>query len=602
MKPDEFTFKIRDAVCGMETTSGSPYRTEYAGKMYYFCSDHCKRKFIRTPAPYFSGMPHPADDRGSDGIYTCPMHPEVIQDRPGDCPKCGMALEPMRAKSGDQEDPELKDMVRRLGLSTALTFPLLVLTMGAMWPGHSWMAGLPGALQPWVELALAAPVVFWGGWPFFVRAWRSLVTRNLNMFTLIGLGVGTAFTYSLTAVLFPEIFPADVKDMHGRVAVYFEAAAGIITLVLLGQVLELRARSRSGAAIKALLGLAPKTARRLRADGNEEDVALDEVHVGDRLRVRPGEKIPVDGVVLEGVSWVDESMLTGEPLDVEKSRGLRVVGATLNGKGSLVMQAEKVGASTMLARIVELTAQAQRSRAPVQKLADQVSGYFVPTVVLAAVLTFAAWIWWGPKPPLAYALVNAVAVLIIACPCALGLATPMSVMVAVGKGAGMGVLFKNAEAIEILRNVDTLVVDKTGTLTQGKPKVGQVIPAPGTSEQDVLFWAAGLEKGSEHLLGAAIVSAAQGIALETGTEVQSITGQGIAGKVKTQNVVLGNRAYLESAGVGTQDWEKSAEALQQAGHTVVYLAVEGKIMGVLGISDPIKPSTLPTVQKLQALV
>src|SRR5512139_610700 len=472
--------------------------------------------------------------------WVCPMHPEIVRDAPGTCPICGMGLEPRVATAGEEENPELVDMRRRFWISVALTFPLVAVAMGEHLPGHPLAQIATMSTLVWLQIVLATPVVLWGGWPFFVRAWQSVVHRSLNMFTLIGLGVSVAYLYSLVAKLSPGIFPPSFRLEGGEVAVYFEAAAVIVTLVLLGQVLELTARSRTGAAIKALLGLAPKTARRIREDGSEGDVPLDEVHPGVRLRVRPGEKVPVDGLVLEGTSAVDEAMITGEPMPVEKKPGDRVVGATVNGTGSFIMKAERVGAETLLARIVRMVADAQRSRAPIQKLADQVAGWFVPAVVLVAVLTAIVWGLAGPEPRMAHALVNAVAVLIIACPCALGLATPMSIMVAMGKGATGGVLFKNAEAIEMMQTVDTLVTDKTGTLTEGKPKLVSIVPAAGFDEKTLLYLAAGIEMGSEHPLAAAIVSGAQekGIAPSKIGSFESLTGRGITGLIDGRRVAL----------------------------------------------------------------
>ncbi|HKO04345.1 MAG TPA: heavy metal translocating P-type ATPase [Candidatus Acidoferrales bacterium] len=532
--------------------------------------------------------------------YVCPMHPEVVRSEPGSCPICGMALEPGMVSAEEEDNPELRDMSRRFWVGLALTIPVLVSAMGARLPGSPLHAWASERLWTWFELLLSTPVVLWCGWPFFVRAWQSLVNRSLNMFTLIGLGVSVAYCYSLVAALLPRIFPASFRDEAGTVAVYFEAAAAITTLVLLGQVLELRARSRTGAAIRALLGLAPKTARRIEADGTEADVPLDEVRPGDRLRVRPGEKVPVDGVVLEGRSSVDESMITGEPVPVEKDSGARVTGATVNGTGSLVMRAERVGAETLLAQIVRMVAEAQRSRAPIQRLADKVAGYFVPTVVGAAVITFAVWALWGPSPRMAHALVNAVAVLIIACPCALGLATPMSIMVATGRGATLGVLFKNAEAIEHMRKVDTLVVDKTGTLTEGKPTLTTVEPAAPFDANQLLRLAASLERGSEHPLAAGIVAAAEarGLALASVDEFESLTGKGVKGRVENAQVVLGNRSLLEEMEIRAEGLVERAEALRLEGQTVMFVIVDGKPAGLLGVSDPIKDTTPEAIRQL----
>jgi Cu+-exporting ATPase len=532
--------------------------------------------------------------------YTCPMHPEVVQDRPGSCPKCGMALEPRTVAVEDEENPELRDMRRRLWVSLALSLPLVVIAMGGLIPGVSfdWLASARGL--DLIELGLATPVVLWGAWPFFVRGWRSVRTWNLNMFTLIGLGVGVAYVYSVIAALLPEIFPASFRDEAGNVAVYFEAAAVITTLVLLGQVLELKARSRTSAAIKALLGLAPKTARRVNSDGSEEDVPLDQIQVGDRLRVRPGEKIPVDGSVEEGSTSVDESMVTGEPIPVEKGAGDSVIGATVNGTGSLVMTAERVGADTMLSQIVQMVAEAQRSRAPIQKLADTVAGYFVPAVVLIAVITFVVWAIWGPEPAMAFALINAVAVLIIACPCALGLATPMSIMVATAKGAESGVLFKNAEAIEVMRQVETLVVDKTGTLTEGKPRLVTAEALDGSASDDFVRAAASLERGSEHPLAAAIVEGARerGISLEAADEFESITGQGVVGTVGGRSVAIGNRVLMEDRTDVDETAVNRAEEYRGDGQTVMFVAVDGAVVGLLGVADPIKESTPEAIRRL----
>ena len=534
--------------------------------------------------------------------WTCPMHPEIVRSEPGACPICGMALEPRTVTAEEQENPELVDMTRRFWVSLALTVPVLVSAMGMYVPGlaHTLDGVASHRVWTWFELALATPVVLWGGWPFFVRFWASLVNRSLNMFTLIGLGTGVAWAYSVIATALPGIFPASFRGEGGAVAVYFEAAAVITTLVLLGQVLELKARSRTGAAIKLLLGLAPKTARRLRADGSDEDVPLDRVQPGDRLRVRPGEKVPVDGTVEEGGSAVDESMITGEPIPVPKQAGDRVIGATVNGTGSLVMRAERVGAETLLARIVKMVADAQRSRAPIQKLADKVSGYFVPAVVGSAVATFILWAWLGPAPALAYALVNAVAVLIIACPCALGLATPVSIMVATGKGATFGVLFRNAEAIETLRKVDTLVVDKTGTLTEGKPKLVTVEPAPGFDGPTLLRLAASLERGSEHPLAAAIVKGAEArqVTLANAQDFASLTGKGLRGRVDGRDVALGNRALLEELRIAPNGLGERAEALRSEGQTVMFVAVNGQVAGLLGVADPIKETTPQAIEAL----
>ncbi len=532
--------------------------------------------------------------------YTCPMHPEVRQPGPGNCPICGMTLERRAASAVQQENPELKDMIRRFWVSVGLTIPLVISAMAEYVPGHLLENWLSPRTWTWVELALATPVVLWGGWPFFVRFWQSVVNRSLNMFSLIGLGVGVAYVYSLVAALIPAIFPASFRGNTGEVAVYFEAAAAIITLVLLGQVLELRARGETGAAIRALLGLAPKTARLIRDDGSEADVPLDQVQVGFRLRVRPGEKIPVDGIVIEGASNVDESMITGEPMPVGKKVGEPVTGATINGTGSLVMRAERVGSDMLLARIVHMVSEAQRSRAPIQKLADAVAGYFVPAVVGIAAVTFVVWAVAGPSPRMAHALINAVAVLIIACPCALGLATPLSIMVATGKGATMGVLFKNAEAIEFLRRVDTLVVDKTGTLTEGKPKLVAIRPAPGFDETRLLQLAASLERASEHPLAAAIVAAAeaQGLPFSASEAFESVTGKGVKARVGGASVLLGNRKLMEDAGIDVASLATEAESGRAGGQTVMFVAINGKAAGLLGVADPIKETTPEAIRQL----
>ena len=597
----------KDPVCGM---SVDPARAagehEHQGRTYYFCSRHCLEEFRAHPQQYLGGAVvqlMPAAPRPAPAaLYTCPMHPEVVQSQPGACPKCGMALEPQTATAEEEVNPELEDMQRRFWASLALTAPVFFLAMSDLIPGQPVQHALGARLITWIQLALATPVVLWGGWPFFERGWASLVNRSLNMFTLIALGTGTAYVYSLVAALAPGIFPASFRGHGGEVAVYFEAAAVITTLVLLGQVLELKARSRTASAIKALLQLAPKTARRLRADGGEEDVPLEQVEVGDRLRVRPGEKVPVDGVVLEGTSSVDESMVTGEPIPAEKAPGSRVTGGTVNGTGSLVLRAERVGRDTLLARIVQMVSEAQRSRAPIQRLADVVAGYFVPAVVLTAVITFVVWAVAGPEPRLAHALVNAVAVLIIACPCALGLATPMSIMVGTGRGALAGVLIKNAEALEVLEKVDTLVVDKTGTLTEGKPRLTSVVVASGGDEGELVRLAASLERASEHPLAAAIVAGAaeRGVTLAEAKEFQSVTGKGVRGMVDARAVALGTRALLEELGVAVGGLAESAEALRRDGQTVVFVAVDGKAAGLVGVADPIKASTPEAIRLLHA--
>lgn len=533
--------------------------------------------------------------------WTCPMHPEIVRDKPGSCPICGMALEPITITEGEEENPELTDMTRRFRVSVVLTAPLVVIAMGPLFPGLSFIGRfVPPEYLKWAELLLATPVVLWGGRPFFVRGWQSVVTWNPNMFTLIGLGVAIAYLYSIVAAFFPGLFPESFRGAGGEVEMYFEAAAVIVTLVLLGQVLELRARSRTGAAIKALLGLAPKTARRIRDDG-EEDVPLDRIQAGDLLRVRPGEKVPVDGTVTEGSSAVDESMITGEPIPVSKQAGDRVIGATVNGTGTLVMKAEKVGSETLLAQIVHMVAEAQRSRAPIQKLTDIVAGYFVQIVVGVAVITFVVWAWVGPEPRMAYALVNAVAVLIIACPCALGLATPMSVMVAMGKGATGGVLFKDAEAIEVLKTVDTLVTDKTGTLTEGKPKLVNVVPAAGFDEETILHFAASIERGSEHPLAEAIVAGAKDRGVHPSSKVgsfESLTGRGVTGVIDGRKVSLGNLRLIEELGIEPGDLPDRAESMRKEGQTAMFVAVDGKAAGILAVADPIKSTTAEAMDSL----
>jgi Cu+-exporting ATPase len=532
--------------------------------------------------------------------YTCPMHPEIVRQEPGFCPICGMALEPRTVSMAEEANPELIDMTRRFWISLGLTLPLLVMAMAEMILGEQVSHALSGRLFIWVQLVLATPVVLWGGWPFFERGWASLVNRSLNMFTLIAIGVGTAYGYSVVATLFPDIFPHAFRGHGGEPAVYFEAAAVITTLVLLGQVLELRARSQTSSAIKALLGLAPKTARRLRDDDTEEDIPLAHVQPGDKLRIRPGEKVPVDGVVLEGESAVDESMITGEPIPVEKVQGTRLTGGTVNGTGSLVMRAERVGSETLLAQIVRMVSEAQRTRAPIQRLADTVSAYFVPAVVLIAVLTFIVWALIGPDLRLAYALVNAVAVLIIACPCALGLATPMSIMVATGRGAMAGVLIKNAEALEVLEQVDTLVVDKTGTLTEGKPRLVSVVALPDQDEIALLHLAASLEKGSEHPLAAAIIAGAheRGITEAAVQDFRSLTGKGVVGTVDGQTVALGNRALIDELHLVIGELAEKAERLRREGQTVMFVAVNGRAVGLLGVADPIKASAFEAIRML----
>ncbi len=599
----------RDPVCGMNVDpQKAAARAEYGGKTYFFCSVHCAEKFKTAPESYagaevFEGMhaaPAPASPQPASaaGEYTCPMHPEIVRNAPGACPICGMALEPRTVTLEEQPDDELVSMTRRFWASVALTAPILLLTMSETILGRPVVNLSPQALV-WVQFLLATPVVVWGGWPFFERGWRSIVTRRLNMFTLIAVGTGAAYAYSVAATLAPDAFPASFRGMHGEMAVYFEAAAVITTLVLLGQVLELRARRQTSSAIRALLGLQPKTARLVRKDGTEIDVPLGEVERGDQLRVRPGEKVPVDGVVLDGASSVDESLVTGESLPAEKRPGDRVTGSTVNATGSFMMRAERVGSETLLAQIVRMVGEAQRSRAPIQRLADVVSSYFVPAVVLAAALTFIVWSRFGPEPRLAYALVNAVAVLIIACPCALGLATPMSIMVGTGRGARAGVLIKNAEALETLEKVDTLVVDKTGTLTEGKPRLTAVEGAGG-GDAEVLRLAASLERKSEHPLAGAILAAAekQNLDLSEAAEFESLTGKGIVGRIEGREVALGNAALFAEKGIELGALAERAEALRREGQTVVFLARDARAVGLLAVADPIKESTEEAIREL----
>jgi len=609
-----------DPVCKMTVNPATArFKAENQGQAYYFCCGGCMAKFKADPAKYLdvrgpgssvprspvhsagSTDPAPRTEPGtSNVVYTCPMHPEVRQVGPGSCPICGMALEPLEPTGEAPDDHELTDMTRRLWVSVGLALPTLLLAMSDMLPGHALDALGPPRVIAWMQLVLATPVVLWGGWPFFVRGWRSLVLRALNMFTLIALGVGVAYGFSVVATLAPNLFPPSLRLADGTVPVYFEAAAVIVALVLLGQVLELRARSQTGAAIQALLGLAPKTARRLTAHGHDEDVPLDAIEKGDRLRVRPGEKVPVDAVVLEGASAVDESMVTGESIPVEKQPGDAVIGGTVNGTGSLIVQAQRVGAETLLSQIVAMVAQAQRSRAPIQKLADVVSGYFVPVVVAVAAVTAIVWALVGPEPRTGHAIVNAVAVLIIACPCALGLATPMSIMVASGRGATAGVLFKNAEAIEVLRTVDTLVVDKTGTLTLGRPALASVMPLRGWSEADLLRVAATLERGSEHPLAAAIVAGAlaRGLTLAAADAFESRTGKGVLGRVDGRSVALGNLRLLEELAIPTGEAAGRADALRVDGQTSVFVAVDGTLVGIVSVADPIKDTTPDAIAEL----
>ena len=642
----ENTTLVKDPVCGMEinpeTSAGS---SEYGGKVYFFCSKTCLEKFQADPSKYVnasartdaaSARPVQPEAAKKNNLYTCPMHPEVKNQGPGSCPKCGMALEPAeisltaakteytcpmhpeivrdapgfcpicgmalepRTVTGDEANEELVDMTRRFKISLILTIPLLLLAMSDLIPGQPVQHAISIRLLKYIQLALATPVVLWGGWPFFQRGWASIVNRSLNMFTLIAIGTGVAYWYSVIATFFPTIFPASFRTHGDDVGVYFEVSAVIIVLVLLGQVLELRARSQTSSAIKALLGLAPKTARVIREGGTEEEVSLDSIKPGDRLRVRPGEKIPVDGIILEGASSVDESMVTGEPIPVEKSKGDKVTGGTVNGTGSFIMQAERVGSETLLAQIVWMVSEAQRSRAPIQRLADVVSSYFVPAVIVSAVITFIVWSFVGPEPRLAHAIVNAVAVLIIACPCALGLATPMSIMVGTGRGATAGVLIKNAEALEVMEKIDTLIVDKTGTLTEGKPHLTSVIPVVSVSKSRILRLAASIERGSEHPLAAAIVTGAaeKGLKLSEAENFRSITGMGVTGEVDGKTVALGNSKLLEQLNIEAGYMLDRADALRREGETVMFVVIDGLLVGLLGVADPIKESTPEALRAL----
>jgi Cu+-exporting ATPase len=617
------TATVKDPVCGMDVNpQRAAARYEHEGKTYYFCCNHCMEKFRANPAQYLAPGARPAPTAMLGGItparpvtiggispapaasapaatkaepHTCPMHPEVVRDAPGTCPICGMALEPRTVTAEEEANPEFVDMTRRFWVSLALAAPVLLLAMSEHIPGQP----LSARAVNWIQLVLATPVVLWGGKVFFERGWASIVRHSLNMFTLIAVGVGTAYAYSIVATLFPSGFPESFRR-HGEVAVYFEAAAVITVLVLLGQVLELRARSQTTSAIRALLNLAPKTARIVRPDGTEEDVPLDRVHPGDLLRVRPGERIPVDGMVQEGASAVDESMVTGEAIPVEKVAGSRVTGGTVNATGSFVMRAERVGSETLLAQIVRMVSEAQRSRAPIQRLADVVAGYFVPAVVLVAAITFVVWARFGPEPRMAFALVNAVAVLIIACPCALGLATPMSIMVGTGRGATAGVLIKNAEALEVLEKVDTLVVDKTGTLTEGKPRLVTVQALLGITESELLRLAASVERGSEHPLAAAIVAGAEqrGVQPAKAEEFRSLTGKGVLGRVDARHVALGNRQLFEAVNIDARPLLDAAESLRREGQTVMLVAVDGNPAGLVGVADTVKASTREAIDLL----
>lgn len=594
---------VVDPVCGMRTEDPDSWVAhEHQGESYYFCSEHCRDAFAGNPRQYLQhGKKTMGEDTPSDKRqYTCPMHPEVVRNAPGSCPKCGMALEPMTIAAEEEGNPEYEYMRKRFWVAAFLTLPVVLVAMRHYF-GLGFLEEVASPKQlHWAELILSTPVVLWSGWIFYERAWQSVINRNLNMFTLIGMGTAVAYVYSVIGVLLPGIFPASFRMEGGTVGVYFEAAAVIVTLVLLGQMLELQARSRTGAAIRALLGLAPKTARLMREDGTEEDVPLDQVQKGDRLRIRPGEKVPVDGEVLEGESNVDESMISGEPMPVAKSPGEKVVGATVNGTGGLIMRAEKVGAETLLSQIVHMVAEAQRSRAPIQKLADTVAGYFVPAVVLIAVIAFIIWAFFGPEPRLAFALITAVSVLIIACPCALGLATPMSIMVATGKGATMGVLFKDAESIEIMRKVDTLVVDKTGTLTEGKPRLTDVYSLEGFTDDEVLRFAASVEMSSEHPLASAIVTGTRerGLAVESASEFQSFTGRGVAGSYQGRAILVGTRLLFEENSVDPSPITKKANEFRSEAKTAMFIAVDGQPAGLVAVADPIKESTFEAVSSL----
>ena len=590
-----------DPVCGMKVNpSTSAFRTVHGGQTFHFCSSGCLKKFESAPDSYLA--PKSVAPPKAGAIYTCPMHPEIRQNGPGSCPICGMALEPLEASAEGAPNHELADMRRRFLIGLAFALPVFGLEMGGHIPGLRLHEFIPPTTSIWIQFVLSTPVVLWAGWPFFERGWMSLATRHLNMFTLIALGTGAAYLYSLVATLVPGAFPAGFRGMGGTVPVYFEAAAVITVLVLLGQVLELRARDQTGGAIRALLNLAPKTAHRMRDGGDDEVVQLDQIQVGDKLRVRPGDGVPVDGTVQDGNSAVDESMVTGESMPAPKQSGDKVIGGTVNGTGSLVVRADKIGSDTMLSRIVAMVAEAQRSRAPIQRMADTVAGYFVPAVLAVAILAFAAWAIWGPAPALAYALIAAVSVVIIACPCALGLATPMSIMVGVGKGAGAGVLIKSAEALERMEKVDTLVVDKTGTLTEGKPRVVAIVPAQGLSQTDVLTLAASLERSSEHPLAAAIVAAAKDRRAPTkdASDFVSVTGKGVTGMVDGKIVALGNAKLMTDQGINLGNLGGRADDLRRDGATALFLGVAGRPGGIIAIADPIKATTQDALDTLRS--
>ncbi len=600
--PVEHGETVKDPVCGMTVDPHTAkHRADHDGRAYYFCSAGCKAKFEADPKRYLEPGQQKLEPVPEGTIYTCPMHPEIRQVGPGSCPICGMALEPELVSADAGPNPELVDMTRRLWIGAALALPVFLLEMGGHLTGLAHWIGQQ--TSNWIQLVLATPVVLWAGWPFFERGWQSLVTRNLNMFTLIALGTGVAWIYSIVATVAPHLFPSALRGHDGAVGVYFEAAAVITVLVLIGQVLELRAREKTGGAIRALLDLAPKTARRVRADGGDEDVALDEVAVGDTLRVRPGETVPVDGELIEGRSSIDESMVTGESMPVTKTAGSELIGGTMNQTGSFTMRAGNVGRDTVLARIVQMVAQAQRSRAPIQRVADQVSGWFVPLVLAIAIIAFAAWTIWGPEPRFTFGLIAAVSVLIIACPCALGLATPMSIMVGVGRGAQSGVLIKNAEALERMEKVNTIVIDKTGTLTEGRPKVTAVRTQPdhGLETDELLRLAASLERGSEHPLAAAIVAAAEerGLALGTASDFDSPVGKGVIGMVDGRSMAIGNRRLMQDIGVDSTPLADEAEALRAQGATAILVAIDGQPAGVIAIADPIKPTTPAAVEELR---